>query len=138
MKKRIAVFLDQTEARLISIQEGVAAFEDVVESPYTGQRREPGEGSDDTRFTNSFSSFSNNEFSKNRIMENELNSYYKQLESRLESYDEILLFGPGQAKKELRNRMDEMVAYRKKEIRVENCDRMTDNQLLEFVRNQFT
>jgi stalled ribosome rescue protein Dom34 len=80
---------------------------------------------------------SNNEFKKNRIEENDLQAYYKSLAEKLEGYDEILLFGPGEAKKQFKNVAEQLHVFQNKVLHVETSDKLTSNQLLEFVREYF-
>ena len=135
--KKIGVFMDHTKAVLIRYENGAAGFLETVLSEYGGKDRYEGEGSDETRFTSDPYHMSNNEFKKHRIEENDLHDYYKRLASYLEGYDELLLFGPGEAKKQFKNFVEQQHAFKNKMMHVASSDKLTDNQLLEFVREYF-
>ncbi len=65
-----------------------------------------------------------------------LNKYYEQVIGHLRGAEAILIFGPGEAKVELKNRLD-----RRKEdhrpVRLEPADRMTERQIVARVRKYF-
>ena len=135
--KTAGVFLDQSKAEIISFEGGVAAFMESVISDYGGRERFDGEGNDDTRFTSDPYHGSNNEFKKHRIEENELKAYFKFLAEKLNGFDRILLFGPGEGKKQFSNYVADLNTFKGKQIFVESSDKMTTNQLLEFVREYY-
>ena len=66
----------------------------------------------------------------------ELNSFYDEIISHLSSTSGILVFGPGEAKKELRNRMVEKHGVTEN-VTVETADSMTDAQVVAKVRDHF-
>jgi hypothetical protein len=135
--KKTAVFIDQTKARLIHWEEGLATFAETLESEYESHPRYRGEGSNQARFGADPYHGSNNEYGKNRQEEEIKKAYFHHLVDALLPYDEILLFGPGETKKELHNHLQEQSAFRDKTIHVQNSDHRTDNQLLEAVRQFF-
>lgn len=135
--KKIGVFMDHSKAELIRYENGAAGFLETVLSEHGGRDRYEGEGSNETRFTSDPYHMSNNEFKKHRIEENDLHDYYKRLASHLEGYDELLLFGPGEAKKQFKNFAEQLQVFQNKVLHVETSDKLTDNQLLEFVREYF-
>ncbi len=135
--KKIGVFMDHSKAELIRYENGAAGFLETVLSEYGGRDRYEGMGSDETRFTSNPYHISNNEFKKNRIEENDLQAYYKSLAEKLEGFDEILLFGPGEAKKQFKNMIEQLHSFQSKVIHIETSDKLTSNQLLEFVREYF-
>lgn len=135
--KKIGVFIDYSKAELIRYENGAAGFWETVLSDYGEKERYEGEGSDETRFTSNPYHVSNNEFKKNRIIENNLQSYYKTLIEKLKSFDEILLFGPGEAKKQFKNFAEQLQEFKHKIWHIESSDKLTDNQLLEFGREYY-
>ncbi len=130
----IGVWVDHAKAHFINYKKGTATLIETLDSPYDRFKREPGEVNDSTWFTTNPEHASNNEFKKNNTAQNELNEYFKILESKLRPYNEILLFGPSTAKDQLFNRLVEVKSFKDKKIKVKKCDKMTDNQLLAFVR----
>ncbi|MFD2034809.1 hypothetical protein ACFSKL_08415 [Belliella marina] len=133
--KSVGVWLDQSKAHFIGYQDGEATFIESLISPHERIKREDGEESDTARFSPNPSVLSNNEYRKNNIAQNELNEYYKMLEDKIGKFEDVLLFGPGTAKDQFKNRIAENKAFKKKWISVQNADKMTDNQLLAFVRD---
>ncbi|MBS1517729.1 MAG: hypothetical protein JSS91_06550 [Bacteroidetes bacterium] len=135
MKKLTGVWLDHSKAKMIEISDGSAEIT-TVQSPYKRRIRIPGEGSNATRFGKTY--FSNVEFKTNQKKQNDIDSYYKDLEKRLKGFDSILLFGPTRAKAELSNYLSENKHFSSKKITIKNADKMTENQMIEFVRNHFS
>jgi hypothetical protein len=71
-----------------------------------------------------------------RRYENHLNGYYDGLVSLLRNADSIWIFGPGEAKGELKKRLDhEKLGERI--ISIETVDKMTDRQIAAKVRQHF-
>ena len=67
---------------------------------------------------------------------NHLNEYYDEIVSLLRNADSIWIFGPGEAKGELKKRLErEGLAGRI--VSVETVDRMTDRQIAAKVRQYF-
>jgi molybdopterin converting factor small subunit len=133
--KQIGIWLDHSKAHFIGHHDGSAFLIETIDSPYERIKRDEGEGSDNARFGANPQFSSNNENRKNNTAQNELNEYFKTLESKLDDYDEILLFGPTTAKEQLYNRLSENKSFSAKTIIVQSSDKMTDNQLLAFVRD---
>ena len=63
----------------------------------------------------------------------ELNQYYDRVIEQVGHPESLLIFGPGEAKLELRGRLDKH-RFSKVPVRVETADRMTEAQMLEYVR----
>ena len=64
--------------------------------------------------------------------------YYKKLGEVIKNYDEVILFGPTNAKTELFNHLREDHLFADKKIDVKQTDKMTDNQQQAYVRNHFS
>ncbi|MEP6792721.1 MAG: hypothetical protein ABJB16_00225 [Saprospiraceae bacterium] len=129
--KSIGVWMDHAEAKLIHPGQPASTME-VFHSPVQTRIRIPGEVPDGTRLGDYRST--NNEFTKHHTLQNEIHSYYKQLAEKLQSYDEILIFGPAPARNEFHNYLLKEKSFAKKRIQVKPVDYITDNQLVEFVR----
>jgi hypothetical protein len=130
----MAVFIDNAKARCISYLKGEAFFNEEIESNIESNLRVEGEGSDHSRFGSSPYQGSNNEFRKNRQEENLKQTYFKKIKTKISPCSDLLIFGPGQAKKEIFNYIKEDADFNSKKIHVESFDYKTDNQLLERVR----
>jgi len=136
MKKKIGVWLDHSKAKLIEIMEGGSEIT-TVHSPYKRHVRIPGEDSSsvETRFGKKY--FSNTEFKLHQKKQNEVASYFNDLEKRLLKYDSILLFGPTLAKSELNNLLSKNKKFSKKSITLKNADKMTENEMAALVREHY-
>lgn len=132
---QVAVWLDHASAEIIEYHNGESVLLETIESPYDRKPRIEGEGSDVTRFGRTYSS--NNEDRKHNRLQNELNSYFTDLENRVKDYKEILLFGPTNAKDQLYNRLMENKIFSAKTLAVESVDTLTENQKMAFARDFF-
>lgn len=64
--------------------------------------------------------------------------YYKRLGEVIKNYDEVLLFGPTNAKAELVNILKEDHHFDNVKIDVMSAEKMTENQLHAFVKAHFS
>ena len=64
-------------------------------------------------------------------------AYYKKLGEAIKGYDEVVLFGPTNAKQELFNMLRGDHAFNKIKISVKQMDQMTENQQHAFVKGFF-
>ena len=65
-------------------------------------------------------------------------SYYKQITEILKDFDEVLLFGPTNAKVELANIIGADHRYSKIKIHIHSTDKLTENQQHAFVKKYFS
>jgi hypothetical protein len=130
---KIGVWMDHSAAKFIKIDTSVESIE-IINSDYNSNPREDGHGADGSRFG---STSTNNEHKKNQQEIEKTKQFYKKCEEQLQQYDSILLFGPTNAKNEFKNILDENKNFADKSIFVESADKLTDNQLLEFVNKYF-
>jgi hypothetical protein len=64
--------------------------------------------------------------------------YYKKLGEVIKNYDDIILFGPTDAKTELFNLLKADHLFADKNIKVKQTDKMTDNQRHAYVNQHFS
>jgi hypothetical protein len=64
--------------------------------------------------------------------------YYSKIGEIIENYDNVLLFGPTEAKVELLNVLKADKRFTDKQIEIEQTDKMTDNQQHAFVKDYFS
>ena len=64
--------------------------------------------------------------------------YYKQLGETIKNYDEVILFGPTDAKVELLNTLKSDHLFENIKIETRQADKMTENQQHAFVRAYFS
>jgi hypothetical protein len=64
-------------------------------------------------------------------------AYYKKIADEILNYDNVLLFGPTDAKLELHNYLNKDLHFKDIKISVESVDKMTDNEKDAFVKKHF-
>ena len=74
--------------------------------------------------------------SREREYQGDLARYYDEVLSHLRAADEILIFGPGEAKAELKQRMGKEKGN-SRILAVETVDKMTEPQIVAHVREHF-
>ena len=73
---------------------------------------------------------------KDKRLTGHLNNYYDEVLSYIRNAESILIFGPGEAKVELKKRLENMELHRYI-VGIETVDKMTDNQIVAKVRQRF-
>ena len=63
--------------------------------------------------------------------------YFKKITDIIRDYDEVLLFGPTDAKNELFNLIKEDHNFENIKIEIRTTDKMTENQILAFIKDYF-
>jgi hypothetical protein len=135
MKKpnRIALWIDTASAIFFE------PFKEIhtIQKLFSGidlHERIPGAGADGTRWNQHSSS---NEFKKDQRERELYKRYFAQVQQILRPYEEILLLGPGQTKKELRNLLAQKAAFRGKQFFIENASELSDRQFIEWANRYF-
>lgn len=95
-----------------------------IDSPFTHQEKEQ--------------SLRRSEKGMHNKEEHEAATYYKNLGEVIRGYDEVLLFGPTNAKTELFNRLRADHRFEDIKIEIEDTDKMTENQQHAFVKDYFS
>ena|SRR5680860_14981 len=78
-----------------------------------------------------------NESLMNNKEQNHLSEFYQKLSNVIKDYDEVVLYGPTNAKTELFNQLKEDIHFDRIRIEVQPADKMTDNQQEAFVKKYF-
>ena len=120
--KKLGIWLDHSNAYLIEFSSEVKETKTIA-SDFTFQDREE-------TLQRSESEMHNKE-------QNKLMKFYKNLAAIIGNFDEVLLFGPTDAKVELFNFIKEHHKYDKIKIEVKNTDKMSDVEQHQFVRDYF-
>ena len=66
-----------------------------------------------------------------------LNGYYDEVMSQLGEPDALLLFGPGEAKLQLKHRLDRSHVLAQSRVAVEAADKLTDPQIVAKVKEHY-
>jgi hypothetical protein len=121
--KKLGIWMDHSNAHLIECtMEPLKTH--TLESKFTHQEKEHSLGKSENLMHN-----------KEQHQQSE---YYKKLEEIIKGYEEVLLFGPTDAKVELFNLVRANHLFEKIKIVVKQADKMTDNQQHAFVRDYFS
>lgn len=64
-------------------------------------------------------------------------AYYKKISEEILNYDHVVLFGPTDAKLELRNYLNKDLHFKDVKIDIKSADKMTDNEKMAFVQSHF-
>jgi len=64
-------------------------------------------------------------------------SFYKKISDKILNYQEVILFGPTDARNELKNLIDKDHHYEGIKIEVLSSDKMTEPQMHDFIREYF-
>jgi len=70
--------------------------------------------------------------------QHEQSEYYKKLGDAIRNYEDVILFGPTDAKVELFNSLRENHLFEKIKIEVQTTDKMSENQQHAFVKAHFS
>lgn len=133
-KSQIGIWLDHAEAHFLHPAAPIET-EETIESEYNSRERNAGEGADGIQLGGYRST--NNEHHKHQREQNALHQYYKDLQHKLIDYDEIFIFGPGQARSELYNLMKENQHFAGKQIQTATSDHLTEAQMKDKVNSHF-
>lgn len=121
--KRLGIWMDHSNAHLIEYSnESVKAK--VIDSPFTHQDKE--------------SSLKKGENLMHNKEQQQQGAYYKELGAVILHYDEVLLFGPTDAKTELFNLLTEDQHFAKIKIELKSTEKMTEHQEQAFVKEHFS
>lgn len=120
--KQLGVWMDYSTAYVMELK-GDSITTTVVESEFTWEEKQR--------------SFSRNEGFMHK-KERQLNTnYYKKITDLIKGFDEVLLFGPSDAKTELFNLLTEDPEFKKVKLNVETAHKMRENQREAFLKKYF-
>lgn len=122
-QKKLGIWMDHASAHLMEFTAGTVTTE-AVGSKFTHDA----EGHD----------ISKGESLMHNKEQHEESAYYKELGKEISKYDDVLLFGPTDAKTELFNLLKADSHFGKIKIEVKQADKMTDNQQHAFVKDHFS
>lgn len=120
-KKNIGIWMDHSNANLIDIQTGKSDYTIVSEFDFE-MKEEALQRSE-------------NIMHNKRQQMND--AFYKEIGDEISKYDNVLLFGPTNAKSELHNYLNKDSKFKDIQIEVQSADKMTDNEKVAFVKNHF-
>jgi len=124
MKRKVGLWIDHKKVVIFSLSDEGAEIKRISSEMEKhvrfsgGAQEESGEDQRDKRFTG------------------HLNKYYDEVISYIRNAESILIFGPGEAKRELKERL-EIEKLHGNIVGIETVDKMTDNQIVAKVRQRF-
>ena len=120
--KQMGIWMDHSIAFVMELtNDGIA--ESTVKSEFTHEEKE--------------SSLSKSENLMHNKEQQELLTFYKKLSHTIKDYQEVILFGPTEAKNELFNLMKADHLFNTIKIGVKHADKMTKNHMRDLVREYF-
>jgi ADP-heptose:LPS heptosyltransferase len=119
--KKLGIWMDHSNAHLI---EFAGDTSETIASKFTHEQKE--------------ASLHKGEHLMHNKENHEQSEYYKELSKAIMGYDDVLLFGPTEAKSELANMLQADHRFAKIKVRTESADKMSDNQQHAFVKDFFT
>jgi len=122
MKKEIGLWIDHRKAVVVIISEN---GEEVREITSHMEKH--------VRYSNDTSDGGSSEDVRDRQFENRLNSFYDAVVAVIRDGDSVQIFGPGEAKGELKKRL-ESAGFKGHILAIETVDKMTDRQIAAKVR----
>ena len=122
-QKKLGIWMDHSNAHIMEFIK-TAVETGTVESEFTHEIKEHALGKSEHVMHN-----------KEQQQQSE---YYKKLGEKIKDYDEVILFGPTDAKVELLNTLKEDHHFDKIKIEVQSTDKMTEAQQHAFVKQYFS
>ena len=127
MKKQAGLWIDHRKAVIVIVTEAGEEVKEITSNMEKHVRFTGGTGSEE----------GSSEDVRDRQFGNHLNSFYDAVVAVLRDVDSIQIFGPGEAKGELKKRI-EHAGLKGHVLAVETMDKMTDHQIAAKVRERIT
>ena len=121
-KKQLGIWMDHSVAHLFGLN--VDSTENKTILAQVGEQDEALNSRDETLIQNK--------------EQNELSGFFSRISDVIINYDEVLLFGPTNAKTELINKLKDDHHFDEVKIEVKPADKMTENQQQVFVNEHFS
>lgn len=121
--KCLGIWMDHFTAHLIEFTAEPTETK-IVASKFTHQEKEESIGKSEQLMHNK--------------EQHEQNEYYKKLGEIIRNYEEVLLFGPTQAKLELLNLLRADHRFQNIKFEIQQADKLTDKQQYAYVKDYFS
>ena len=122
-KKSAGIWMDHANAHVMEITTGHDEAM-IITSKFTHEEKEE--------------SLGKSEHGMHNKEQHERSAYYKKLSEVIKNYEDVLLFGPTDAKVELFNLLRADHLFEKITIGIKQTDKMTEKQQHLFVKNHFS
>jgi stalled ribosome rescue protein Dom34 len=124
MKRKVGLWIDHKKVVIFSMSDEGAEIKR-ISSEMEKHIRFSGGAQEDTEEDN-----------RDKRFTGHLNNYYDKVISYIRGAESILIFGPGEAKSELKKRLENEKLHGNI-VGMETTDKMTDNQIVAKVRQRF-
>lgn len=121
-EKKLGIWMDHANAHLLEYADPIEMK--IISSKSTHEEKE-------------FTLQKGESFMQRKTQQQE-GEYYKSIATSIKDYDEVVLFGPTNAKVELLNILKADLSFSKIKIEAMQTDKMTENQEKAFVRDYFS
>jgi stalled ribosome rescue protein Dom34 len=121
-EKKIGVYLDHSEAQFVNYQTDSENLKS-IESDFNHFEKEK--------------TLSKSENLMHNKEQHELSTFFKKIGQAILNFDDVLLFGPTDAKVELFNYLREDHKFDKVKMQVKTTDKLSENYQNEFVKDHF-
>jgi len=132
MKKEVGLWIDHRKAVIVTMENEVEAIREIKSNMEKHVRFSSGAHSKDSANPQGSSA----EDMRDRQYGNHLGRYYEGVISLIRDADSIWIFGPGEAKGELENRLKHD-GLEERIVDIDTVDKMTDQQIAAKVRDRF-
>ncbi len=119
--KKLGIWLDHTIAHIIVLNNNSITSNTIESLSLQGEKQ----------------NFGKDESLKHNTEQDQLSDYFNRLSAVIKDYQEVLLFGPTNAKTELFNLLKEDSHFNSVKIEIETSDNLTENQMHAFVKEHF-
>ena len=133
MESRVGLWIDHRRATVVAIENGEVTVK-VIESNVGPRTRLSGGARSATSYGPQDVA---SEGQRDRRYKHLLDMYYQDVIRTIKDAEAILILGPGEAKEELKKRVERSKALKGRLIGVETADKMTKRQLVGAVRRRF-
>jgi stalled ribosome rescue protein Dom34 len=132
MKKEIGLWIDHREAIIVILTDGGEEIKQIISNIGKHIRYS---GSSHSKTPEGLKEVTS-EGQRDRKFGNQLNKFYDEIIASIRDADSIQIFGPGEAKGELKKRI-EHEGFKAHILAIETVDKMTDRQIAAKVRERF-
>jgi len=119
-KRLLGIWMDHSIAHLTELRNGNPMTETIESKPKSPVNEQDLYYKDESHMLNKEQS--------------QLAAYYKKLSDIILDYDEVILFGPTDAKNELANILKDNHLFEKIKVVIQPADKMTENEQHEFLK----
>jgi len=121
--KKLGIWMDHSSAHLIELSENDHIEHKTITSKFTHESKEK--------------SLSNSENVMHNKENHQTTEFYKELGDNIRNYNQVVIFGPTNAKSELHNVLKTDHLFDKINIEVKPADKMSDTERHNFVKDYF-